>query len=215
MMHRASLAIRILRLACGLFAAPPLGRVAVAGPVAFDLELHVPPVVADSQAPLGCTVTYLVEDTSNGDLLAQRMQIASAETDQPVDHRLPCPAAVSSRLSAQALEVCTVRATDPKVCVYADMGRGFEQHPELRDTAENTSRCRSDQAAHIAVACWMAGNLPVCDVGCGWSPAQSIAQARERCEDKQQRSCQITASVPVSLQSLSSPAEPAPAKPAP
>jgi hypothetical protein len=182
-----------------------MARAAWAGPLSFDLELHVPPVIADSQAPLGCTVTYMIEDTSNGDLFAQRMQIASAETDQPVDHKLPCPANVSSRLAAEALQPCLIRATDPKTCVYADMARGFERQPDIRNTAENASRCRSDQASHIGVACWMSGALPVCDVACGQSPIQAASQARARCEDKQQRACPIAGSVPVALDTLSAP----------
>ena len=38
---------------------------AQAGPLDFDLGLHVPPVVVDSQAPAGCTVTWLVADVAN------------------------------------------------------------------------------------------------------------------------------------------------------
>lgn len=181
----------------------------LAGPVDFDLQLSVPPVISDSQAPAGCTVTFLIEDVASGDLFAQRIRIPPAETDQPVNNRLPCPTAILPRLGTWAREVCNIRAVDRKTCVYADMSRGFERQPEIANTAENTSRCQSDTAAHIASACWMAGTMPVCNVGCGSSPADAVARARSRCEDKQQQSCPITAVIPVSDQAPSSPDAPA------
>ncbi|MDR3532660.1 MAG: hypothetical protein P4L90_19170 [Rhodopila sp.] len=169
-----------------------------AGPLPFDLQLSVPPVIADSQAPAGCTVTYLIADTANNDLYAARMRIASAETDSPVNNRLPCPATVPPRVALRALDVCTNRAGEAKYCVFADMSRGFESEPDIRNTSENASRCASDKFSDIGVACWMSGKLSVCDVGCGNSPNEAVVQARARCEDKQQHSCPITATVPVS-----------------
>jgi len=169
-----------------------------AGPLPFDLELHVPPVVVDSQAPAGCTVTYLIADLANNDVFAARMRIASNETDAPVNHRLPCPPAIPPRVAARALDLCTDREPAAKSCVYADMARGFEQDPDIHNTAENASRCSSDKASDIGLACWSAGGLQVCNVGCGDGAKDAVAQARARCEDKQQRSCPITASVPVS-----------------
>lgn len=171
---------------------------AMAGPVPFDLGLHVPPVVLDSQAPAGCTVTYLIADLQNNDLFAARMRIASQETDTPVEHRLPCPAAIPPRVAVRALDVCSSRAAEVKSCVFGDMTRGFELQPELRNTSENASRCSSDTASDMGVACWAAGKLAVCNVACGNSPLQAVARARARCADKQQRLCPITASVPVS-----------------
>lgn len=173
-------------------------RAANASPIDFDLHLDVPPIIADSQAPAGCTVTYLIADTANNDLFASRMRIASAETDQPVNNRMPCPADVPPRVGLRALDMCTSRAGDLKSCVFADMSRGFDREPDIHNTSEIASRCSSDKFSHIAAACWMVGKLSVCDVACGNSPAEALTQARARCEDKQQHSCPITASVPVS-----------------
>jgi hypothetical protein len=202
------MANRIKSLLAGLAIGLAQAGGALGGPVTFDLPLNVPPVITDSQAPQGCVVTFLIEDVANGDLFAQRIRIPAAETDQPVNNRLPCPTGILPRLGAWAREVCNSRAVDPKTCVYADMGRGFERQPDITNTAENTSRCRSDMASHIAAACWMSNNMPVCNVACGESPAEAISRARVRCEDKQQQSCPITATVPVTDQAPSSPVAP-------
>jgi hypothetical protein len=174
------------------------GGAANAGPLTFDLHLDVPPVIVDSQAPAGCTVTYMIADTSNNDLFAQRMRIASAETDTPVASRMPCPPDMPPRVGLRALDVCMSRTNEPKNCVFADMGRGFEREPDIHNTSEIASRCSSDKFSDIGTACWMSGKLSVCDVACGHSPADAVAQAKARCEDKQQQSCPITATVPVS-----------------
>lgn len=174
------------------------GGVAKGGLLPFDLQQHLPPVIADSKAPVGCTVTYLIADLANNDLFAARMRIASAETDSPVGNRMPCPAQMPPRVGIQALETCLNRAGDSKDCVFADMSRGFEQKPDIHNTSENATRCSSDKFTDIAAACWMSGKLAVCDVGCGNSPAQSITQARSRCEDKHQQSCPVSATAPVS-----------------
>lgn len=169
-----------------------------AGPLPFDLQLNVPPVVADSRAPKACTVTYMIADIANNDLYAARMRIEPAETDAPVQNRLPCPADIRPRVGMRALDVCTSRAGEAKDCVFADMSRGFEQQADIHNTADNSSRCASDTASDIGVACWMWGSLSVCNVACGTSPQQAVVHARARCEEKQQRRCPITASVPVS-----------------
>jgi hypothetical protein len=169
-----------------------------AGPLSFDLPLNVPPVIADSKAPTRCTVTYMVEDLTNNDLYAARMRIGSAETDIPVANRLPCPADMPPRVGVRALDVCTTRTGESKYCVFADMSRGFEHDPDIHNTAENAARCASDKASDIGVACWMSASLSVCNVACANSPQDAVAQARARCEDKQQHSCPITATVPVS-----------------
>lgn len=173
------------------------GSVVTAGPVAFDLHLDVPPVIADSQAPAGCTVTYLIADTANNDLFAARMRIASSETDTPVNNRMPCPANVPPRVALRALDMCMSRASDPRYCVFADMSRGFERETNIQNTSEIASRCASDKFSDIGAACWQSGTLSVCDVGCGNSPTEAMAKARTRCEDKQQHSCPVTAAVPV------------------
>jgi hypothetical protein len=174
------------------------GVAAKAGPLAFDLDLDVPPIVADSTAPTKCTVTYVVADLINNDLYAARMRIDPVETDAPVRNRLPCPTDISPRVGLRALDVCTTRTGEAKYCVFADMGRGFEHDPDIHNTAENAARCSSDLASDIGVACWMAGKLSVCNVACANSPADALAQAKARCEDKQQHNCPITATVPVS-----------------
>jgi hypothetical protein len=169
-----------------------------AGPLSFDLHLNVPPVVADSKAPAGCTVTYLIADIANNDLFAARMRIASGETDTPVNNRMPCPHDVPTRVASRALDMCMSRAGDQKSCVFADMARGFEREPNIDNTSEIASRCSSDKFSDVGAACWMSGKLSVCDVACGNSPAEAVAQAKTRCEDKQQHSCPVTATVPVS-----------------
>ena len=174
------------------------GGVANAGHQPFELNLYVPPVIADSQAPVTCTVTYLIADTANNDLFAARMRIAPAETDAPVNNRLPCPREVPPRVGLQGLSVCMTRAGESKVCVFADMSRGFEREPAINNTSENASRCASDTFSDIAAACWTSGKLLVCDVACGNSPDEAVARARTRCQDKQQQSCPVTATVPVS-----------------
>jgi hypothetical protein len=174
------------------------GTMANAGPLAFDLQLNVPPVIADSQAPPGCTVTYLIADTANNDLFAARMRIAPAEADSPVNNRMPCPPDMPPRVGLRALDTCTSRAGESKYCVFADMSRGFETEPDIHNTSEGASRCASDKFSDIAAACWMSGRVSVCDVACGNSPEQAVAQARSRCEEKQQHSCPVTATVPVS-----------------
>jgi len=184
----------VLLLSCG-----PLCPGAVnAGPIAFDLHLDVPPVIADSQAPAGCTVTYMIADTANNDLFAARMRIASAETDAAVNNRMPCPREVPTRIGLRALDTCMSRAGESKFCVFTDMSRGFEREPDIHNTSEQASRCASDMFSDIGAACWMSDRLSVCDVACGNSPAEALARARTRCEEKQQHSCPITATVPVS-----------------
>ena len=172
--------------------------VAQAGPLDFDLGLHLPPMIADSTAPIKCTITYVIADLTNNDLYAARMRIDSAETDRSVQNRLPCPPTVPPRVGLRALDVCISRNGDARYCVFADMARGFEREPNIRNTAENAARCSSDKASDIGVACWMSGTLSVCNAVCARSPAEAVMQAKARCEDKQQHSCPITATVPVS-----------------
>jgi hypothetical protein len=78
------------------------------------------------------------------------------------------------------------------------MSRGFDGEPDIQNTSENASRCSSDKFSDVGAACWMSGKFSVCDVACGNSPAQAVISARARCEEKQQHSCPITATVPVS-----------------
>ncbi len=169
-----------------------------AGPQPFDLQLFVPPVIADSQAPIVCTVIYLIADIANNDLFAARMRIAPREADTPVHNRLPCPASVPLRVALQGLDVCTSRAADAKSCVFADMSRGFDREPNIANTSQIESRCSSDTFSDIAGACWMSGKLSVCAVACGQSPEEAVSRARERCQEKHRQSCPVTVTVPVS-----------------
>jgi hypothetical protein len=168
-----------------------------AGTSTFDIMNNLPPVVQDTTKAATCTVTYLVTDVTTNDLIAVRMQITPDPNEQPVGNLMPCPPNIPPRVASRALDACTKRAADPKQCVYADMGRDFEHRPKVDNTAENNSRCASDKASDIGVACWRAGELQVCGVGCGDSPATAVAAAVNRCEAKQQRQCPITASLPV------------------
>jgi hypothetical protein len=171
---------------------------AQAGMQDFSLGLGVPPVILDTKAPPSCTVTWLLDNTANNDIFAARMRIDPGERDTPVNGRMPCPTDIAPRVADRALEVCANRTADSKTCVFADMTRDFEDHPDIRSTAENGSRCTSDKAAQIALACWMSGGLAVCNVGCGDTAEAAKQSAKARCEDKQQRRCPVTASVPVS-----------------
>ena len=157
----------------------------------------MPPVIKDTAKPPDCTVTYLVTDIATNDMIAVRMQIAPDLNSAPINNVMPCPPNVPPRVASRALDACNRRAADPKHCVYGDMGRDFEKQPKADNTAENSSRCASDKATDIGVACWLSGELQVCDVGCGNSPASAITTAVNRCEAKQQRQCPITGSLPV------------------
>lgn len=187
-MRAARLILALLLLCC----------TARAAPVQFDLSLGLPDVVRDSEKPLACTITYLVTDVTTNDTFASRMQVTPLPDAKPVGGRMPCPRP-PPRLAGRALDACVARAGDAKNCVFTDMGRGFEQEPELRNTAENASRCASDTADFIGVACWKSGELDVCNVACGKTREEAETEARGRCEAKQQRACTVTGALPVSM----------------
>ena len=185
------------RLILLLFCCLALASVARAGTDSSDILNSLPPVVTDTAKPPACTVTYLVTDVTTNDTIAVRMQITPDQNDTPVNNVMPCPRDIPPRVASRALDACTRRAAEPKHCVFTDMGRDFEKRPRLDNTAENNSRCASDKATDIGLACWQSGELEVCDVGCGTSAASAIKAATERCEAKQQRQCLITGSLPV------------------
>jgi len=189
---------RIFRLAIGLGL---LAGAARAVPTEFQPPDPLPPTIEDTTRAPGCTVAYVVLDMALNDLLARRMQIAPSINDNPVDNgfgeRMPCPREIPPRLAARALDACAARAADAKTCVYADMGREFLTHPTADNTAENSSRCTSDTATDLGVACWRDGSLELCGVGCGTSPETAIAAATKRCETRHQHQCPITATMPV------------------
>jgi hypothetical protein len=185
--------LMVLISLCCLAAVVP-ARAAVNTP---DLMNSLPPVIEDTTRAAHCTLTYLVTDITTNDMIAVRMQITPDPNDKPVDNLMPCPSDMPPRVASRALDVCVARATDPRNCVFADMGRDFEKRPIVDNTAENASRCRSDRATDIGVACWRSGQLQVCDVSCGGSPAAATTAAVSRCEAKQQRQCPISGSLPV------------------
>lgn len=170
-----------------------------AAPLPFDRDLSIPPVVEDTGAPVQCTVAYLINDVVTNDTFLLRMRISPAQTVRAVRNRLPCPASIPPRFAVRALDACTVRVDDPNQCVYADMARGFERDPVIRNTASNGARCQSDQSEFIAIACARKGGLEVCSVACGGSAAEARQQARARCEDKHQASCPVVTAAEVAV----------------
>ncbi|HXT79388.1 MAG TPA: hypothetical protein VN702_07485 [Acetobacteraceae bacterium] len=190
---RNSLHCVALLLALGMLATPA----AHAAPTPFDLNLDLPPVIGESTKPPDCTIVYLTTDTSTDDVYAERMMIEPSDNAVPVAGRMPCPARIPPKLADQAMADCEARAADPKHCVFADMSRGFERERSINNTAENTARCASDTATDIGIACWKSGTLDVCNVGCGQSVAEAVAQARRRCEAKHRQSCPLTGSLPI------------------
>jgi hypothetical protein len=196
MMSRAiPAACRYLALAC--FALWCLSASVWAGSSTSDMLNTLPPVIKDTTRAANCTVTYLVANIVTNDMLAVRMQVSPDPNDRPANDLMPCPPDIPPRVASRALDACVVRSADPKDCVYADMGRDFDKQPKVDNTAENNARCSSDKAAQVGVACWISGNLQVCDVGCGDTAATAVAAAVARCEAKHQRQCPITGSLPV------------------
>jgi hypothetical protein len=168
-----------------------------AAPNTFDIQNDLPPVVEDSTKVANCTVTYLVNDIASNDTIAVRMQIAPGSNDRPVNDLMPCPEDIPPRVASRALNACVTRAADPKDCVFADMGRDFDKRRTVDGTTENSSRCASDKASYIGMACWRSGDVEICGVGCGGSPDLAVSAAVGRCEAKHQRLCPITGSLPV------------------
>jgi hypothetical protein len=168
-----------------------------AAPSTFDNPNALPPVIEDTTKAANCTVTYLVVDIATNDLIAVRMQISPGQDERAANNLMPCPPEIPPRVASRALDACAIRAVDPKDCVYADMGRDFDVRRNANNTAENSSRCTSDKATDIGVACWRSGELQICGVSCGDSPGAAIVSAVNRCEAKHQRQCPITGSLPV------------------
>lgn len=191
-------AVGLLAVGLLIVAAAVAPRGAWAGPVPFDLGLQVPPVVHDSKAPPACTVAWLIGNIRTNDFFVARARIAHARDERPVNGRMPCPS-IPPQMAARALDSCAARSLDPHHCVYADMARGFQSAPRLHNTAENASRCTSDTANFIGMACWMSGDMAVCNTACGETVAEAEAKAGARCADKQQHACPIRESAPVMM----------------
>lgn len=182
----------ILRLILALIAALLVGRAALAAPVGTSNDESVPPVVTDTTKPRQCVIAYLVTDVATNDMFVSRQQVEPPKDQTASRGRYPCPTDVPARVATRALEPCLVRAGDLKFCVFGDMARGFENRPDVRQTAENTSRCASDLATYIGIACWKAGDRDICNVACGDTEQAARDLARGRCEVKQQKRCTIT-----------------------
>ncbi len=180
-----------------------MGAVGLAGPAAWGAALpfsageQPPEVVVDTKKPRSCTIAWLLTDTATSDFYMSRMQVEPNENDRPSVRSMPCPLRVPPRMAARALDICLARAAEFRTCVFADMARIFIEQPELRATAENTSRCASDLASHIGVACWKKGDLSVCSVACGQSELEARDLARGRCEAKHQQRCDMTGAAPI------------------
>jgi hypothetical protein len=182
----------IPRLILALIVALLAGRTALAAPSATSNDDTVPPVVTDTTKPRQCVIAYLVTDVATNDVFVSREQVEPAKDQAANRGRYPCPTDVPARVATRALEPCLVRAGDLKLCVFGDMARGFENRPDVRQTAENTSRCASDLASYIGIACWKSGDRDVCNVACADTQQAARDLARGRCEVKQQKRCTIT-----------------------
>jgi hypothetical protein len=191
--------MRTWLLRCVILVLPLLASAASRGsPLDFDLGGYDKPTVLEGVGKLrACTVTYLVEDYVANEVYAARMQFSPAPSALPLRDRLPCPTLVPPLVADTARNLCRDHAGKPADCVFADMSRGFRDKPNVANTAEDASRCTSDQASQIAIACWNSGDYGVCSVGCGEDPGTAIAAARSRCEATHQKACSITGVVPV------------------
>lgn len=170
-----------------------------ASPLDFNLGGYDKPTVLEGVGSVrACTVTYLVENYAANDTYAARMQFTPAPTAIALGARMPCPTLVPPAVSEAALNACRDHATNHADCVFADMGRDFPGKPDIGNTVENASRCLSDTASQIAIACWNSGETAVCNVGCGEDTPGAIAAARSRCEATHQKACTITGALPIS-----------------
>jgi hypothetical protein len=182
----------IARSIAALFALLLVGSAAWGAAVSSADDIGVAAVVTDTTKPRQCVFAYMVVDAGNNDMFVSRQQVAQGQDESANRGRFPCPTQVPARLATRALEACLTRAADQKLCVHGDMARGFESRTDIRQTAENTSRCASDLANYIGIACWDAGERNVCNVACGGTEQEARDQARGRCEVKQQKRCPIT-----------------------
>jgi hypothetical protein len=186
---------------CAILIVPLLASAASRGaPLDFNLGGYDKPTVLEGVSTLRvCTVTYLLDDYAANEIYAARMQFAASPNVVPRNGHMPCPTLVPPLVNETALNLCRDHADKKTDCVFADMSRGFSGKPELANTSEAASRCMSDQASQMAVACLNAGGSDVCNVGCGDDPAAAISAARQRCEATHQKACTITGVLPVSV----------------
>lgn len=185
---------------CVILLLPLLASAASQGsPLDFNLYGYDKPTVLEGVGSIrACSVTYLLEDYVANDTYVARMQFTPSPNAVPLHARLPCPSLVPPRVAETALNMCRSHADKPADCVFADMSQGFHDKPGIANTSESNSRCTSDQASQIAIACLNSGDSAVCSVGCGEDAGAAIAAARSRCEATHQKSCTITGVLPVS-----------------
>lgn len=169
----------------------------LASPLDFNLGQFGSPQIVGAPKPIACTVTFLIEDYVANETYAVRMKFLPDPEAVPVNGRIPCPALVPPRVAEAALDGCRNHATNRADCVFADMKRGFSSAPDLGNTSDASSRCQSDQASEIAIACADAGKLDTCSVACGNGALAAVLSARDRCETTHQKICRITGAVPV------------------
>jgi hypothetical protein len=176
-----------------------LGTESQGAPQNFDLGSYgAPSVVERGSKPLICTVTYLVQDDATNETYAARMQFEpSPDASVGQNGRMPCPGMMPPTVGQAALDGCRSHAANAADCVFADMKSNFSAAPSVENTSANGSRCSSDQASQIAIACWSSGGHDICNVGCGEEPDAAVQAARQRCEAEHGKTCNITGSVAV------------------
>jgi hypothetical protein len=186
-----------------ILALPLLASAASQGsPLDFDLGGYdKPSVLQGVNRPRACTIAWLLQDSATNDTFVARMQFYPAPNAVPMNGRLACPSLVPPAVVQAALDGCRAHAENKSDCVFADMSRGFRATPGIGNTVEDASRCASDHASQIAIACVRSGGSDVCNVGCGEDPAAAIAAARTRCEAVHQTACGITGVLPVPVPS--------------
>jgi len=187
---------RLLLLLLPLLLAARAGHGA---PQNFNLGSYgAPPVVERGGRPLVCTVTYLVQDDNTNETYAARMQFEPApDAMVGANGRMICPGMMPPTVGEAALNGCRSHAAQATNCVFADMDKGFSAAPSVGNTSAGRSRCGSDEASQIAIACLLSGAREVCNVGCGEEPDAAVKAARQRCEATHGKACNITGWVPV------------------
>lgn len=184
---------------CAVLMLPLLASAASRGsPLDFNLRGYDAPFALPGiNPPRLCTVTYLVEDFVANETYAARMRFTPAFNALPVKGGMPCPALVPQQVGERALDGCRDHAGKQSDCVFADMASSFRGTPAIANSNENASRCESDRASQIAIACLDAGGLDLCSVGCGDDRDGAIAAARNRCQAAHGNACTITGVLPV------------------
>jgi len=177
-----------------------LAATAVRGaPQNFDLGSYgAPPALARGDKPLDCTVTYLIQDDATNETYAVRMLFdPSPDAVVGQNGRTQCPAMIPPSVGQAALTGCRDHAAKASDCVFSDMDKNFPAAASVGNTSDIASRCASDQASQIALACLTSGKRDVCSVGCGDEPDTALEAARHRCEAVHGKTCNITGSLPV------------------